>query len=123
MWRSYDKSDPTQNLITLPLGNLDAGSHEVDLNVTVGSGNPTFTVVTYDGRQIEADVAPSGKITFNLEEDEDAVGVVGVTTQDVGVDLTYRSVNVTASNGAVAGRGKGVGLGILAFVGYGVFVL
>lgn len=121
MWRSYDKSDTMQNLITLPLGDLDSGDYEVDVNLSIGSGDPTFTVLTYDGRQIEADIAPSGKITFTLDDAEDAVGVVGVTTQDVGVELTYQSKKVVESNDAAAGRRERIGVarsGVLAFMVY-----
>lgn len=116
LWRSYDQSDPTQNLITLPIGDLSAGTHEVDVNVT-GSDDLNLKVLTYDGREFGADMA-DGKVTFTLDDDEDAVSIVGITTRDTGFEVVYQSRQVVERRKGTAGRTAIAGVGSLVIIAH-----
>jgi len=83
-------------MVTMPLGNLAAGSYSVTLDV---SGKITdVTLVDSSGGDYPTTVSSDGKtVTFSLSQDTDAVGLNAVTTDDT-LTISYKAKK------SVAGR-------------------
>ena len=111
LWLFYDSSDPTKNMIALPLGELNTGRYQVRLNLTVDTQlrMEDFRILTNDGQEIDSTLASNlgeGTITFELDADEQSVGVVGYTEATTGVDVTYAFDNVQGTTSTESSTGQ-----------------
>ncbi|KAI0448395.1 hypothetical protein F5B21DRAFT_122118 [Xylaria acuta] len=88
MYHGFDTGNPKLNLMTMPLGDLIAGTYIVDLNVT--RGNLSYIVADSAGNSFDATLLSNGSIQFTLDEDWQAVVLSG-TTEEVEVELTYKA--------------------------------
>ena len=117
LWTAYDSEDTSKNLITLPLGDLDAGDYHASLNITAGELSLSdFTVLTYDGQEIQSEASGDGAISFTLNEAEDAVSIVSITSSVTGFDISYDSQKVMRSTDESAALGRATGSFLLLIV-------
>ncbi|KAH6668790.1 hypothetical protein B0J14DRAFT_566443 [Halenospora varia] len=89
VYRSFDPSNPNLKMVTMPLGNLTAGTYTVSLSI--GKRNLTsVSVVDYSGGTYGSTILADGSISFALTEDTEAVSVIGITT-DADIKVQYHA--------------------------------
>lgn len=101
MYEGFDADEPDLNMAAIPLGDLQAGTHTISLNLSVGTLN--YSVVTYDGDMIESTVSEDGSVSFMLSKDTEAVSLIGTTT-DKDIELQYQ-LQPRMTSGAAHVRG------------------
>ena len=94
MYHGFDASNPTSKLMSMPLGDLDAGSYSVNINVAGGALN--FTLVDYNG-QTYAFTQSGNTISFDLDDDTDQVSLTG-TTYSGNVSVRYSASSAGSSS-------------------------
>ncbi|KAI3317850.1 hypothetical protein HD806DRAFT_359034 [Xylariaceae sp. AK1471] len=90
MFKGYDPSDPNKNLMSMPLGDLAAGSYIVNLTIR---GAFNLSLADNNGESFDFTQNSDGSILFTLDNDEDAVGLSGMTYDD-DVEVVYQASQV-----------------------------
>ncbi|KAF2420571.1 hypothetical protein EJ08DRAFT_25182 [Tothia fuscella] len=93
MYRSFDPDHPDVSMMTLPLGDLAAGSYSV--NLTIVAGDLDLDLVDSNGGTYDTTIS-NGVVSFTLAEDVAAAGLVGTTT-DENVEVVYHAAAVQSS--------------------------
>jgi hypothetical protein len=112
MYHNFDPSDPDMKLMSMPLGDLSAGSYTV--NLIIAGGILNLTLVDYNGETYDMTQAGS-TVSFTLDDDTSEVCLIG-TTYNGNVSAVYSAAtaNSTSSTTRKSGgqRTKFVSLGI-----------
>ncbi|KAF3901480.1 hypothetical protein ABW20_dc0100470 [Dactylellina cionopaga] len=99
MWRGWDPLDPTARMMSMPLGDLDQGRYNVNLNTTNGAMNLTLldyngTPLDFTGGSDQSGTQQAGVISFGLDGTYIGVGLSGATYDD-NLEVSFKAMAVS----------------------------
>ncbi|KAK6534044.1 hypothetical protein TWF281_005383 [Arthrobotrys megalospora] len=94
MWRGLYPESPQTNIMAMPLGDLDSGAYNVNLNVSNGAMN--LTLIDYNGTPYDFNMDGSTGVSFQLDTRSNGVILSGETFDD-DLEVSYKAAAVAAT--------------------------
>ncbi|EPS40004.1 hypothetical protein H072_6284 [Dactylellina haptotyla CBS 200.50] len=101
MWRGWNPQNPSARLMSMPLGDLDKGDYDVNVNTTKGAMNMTLTDYNGTPFDLSANTGTDGSasVSFSLDDTYIGVGISGVT-YDQNLEVAYHAKQVSTETSA-----------------------